>query len=183
MIHIIKSHIIPAAFSILPDKMDKLESKPMLIAIALQESKLKHRRQMNGPARSFWQFEEGDARHRSGIAGVRIHENTYAHFRDILRLLQYKDTVSNFEIHRIIEHNDILACAIARLLLYTLPMPLPKRGDFDGSWAQYIAAWNPGKPHRETWNAYYSAAWREYDNSDTNSIRLPNNGEIEPPSK
>ena len=40
----------------------------MLVTIAGQESAWTHRRQINGPARGFWQFERG-----GGVAGVIAH--------------------------------------------------------------------------------------------------------------
>lgn len=161
MIDIIAKHVIPAAMSILPEKMDTIPARVMLIAIALQESKLEHRKQIPvSHARSFWQFEEGRPELKSGLAGVRIHKWTYKYYRDILDALKYQGNISDYHVHRIIEHNDILACAMARLLLYTVPRPLPGLDDFDEAWEQYIFAWRPGKPHRETWNDNYNEGWK-----------------------
>jgi hypothetical protein len=57
-----------------------------------------------------------------------------------------------------LERDDMLACAFARLLLYTDSRPLPAIGDADGAWDYYIANWRPGKPHRQTWDALYAQA-------------------------
>ncbi len=59
-----------------------------------------------------------------------------------------------------IEHNDILAAAFSRLLLWTLPGPLPLRGAPTAGWIAYTSAWRPGKPHRETWDVFYAQAWQ-----------------------
>lgn len=166
MIQLLSKYTIPAALSLLPPKMDSTGAKVMLLAIALQESRLIFRRQVNGPARSLLQFEEGIPAQQSGVAGVRIHPRVYRYYRELLTKLLYKETISDFEVHRIIEHNDILAFAIGRLLLWTLPSPLPKKFEYDLSWGQYIAAWNPGKPHRKTWNAYYDLAWETFEKRD-----------------
>jgi hypothetical protein len=47
----------------------------------------------------------------------------------------------------------------ARLLLFTLPAPLPLQSDPDEGWRQYLDAWRPGTPHLATWTANYAAAW------------------------
>jgi hypothetical protein len=46
-------------------------------------------------------------------------------------------------------------------LLLTDPYQLPPRGDFEGSWALYAQrTWRPGKPHRETWDAFFATGWQ-----------------------
>ena len=51
MIDVLKNNIIPAALSLLPPKMDTPEARAMLGAIALQESALRYRQQVGGPAK------------------------------------------------------------------------------------------------------------------------------------
>lgn len=43
-----------------------------------------------------------------------------------------------------IERDDVLACALARLLLYTDPSRLPDLGDEAGAWDLYLRTWRPG---------------------------------------
>ena len=50
---------IEPALLLLPARMESAEATVMLLAIGLQESRLEHRRQIKGPARSFWQAEKG----------------------------------------------------------------------------------------------------------------------------
>lgn len=51
---------VAEALLLLPAKMTSPQAELMLLAIGLQESELKHRRQHgNGPARSLWQAEQG----------------------------------------------------------------------------------------------------------------------------
>ncbi|WP_447751835.1 hypothetical protein [Pseudomonas nicosulfuronedens] len=45
-----------------------------------------------------------------------------------------------------IEHDDILAACMARLLLFTDPARLPALGDESGAWDMYLRVWHPGKP-------------------------------------
>lgn len=154
MIEILQRHVIPAAFSLLPPEMASRPSLAMLLAIGLQESRCLHRTQIGGPALGFWQFEQG-----GGTKGVLTHPQTQAPSRQVLRALRYGDLSDPEEVHPLLAHNDILAAAFARLLLWTLPGPLPRPEEFDAAWGQYIAAWRPGEPHRQTWDSLYDEAW------------------------
>ena len=148
----IKAHIFPAAFALLPAGMDSAPARAMLVAIGLQESRFKYRKQVGGPAHGFWQFEHG-----GGVRGVLQHPQTRNTIREVLTTLSYDDTT--LTSYNAIVDNDVLACCYARLLLFTLPNTLPAQGDADEGWRQYISAWRPGKPHRETWDAFYLQAW------------------------
>lgn len=126
----------------------------MLVAIALQESRAAHRKQIGGPARSYWQFET------IGVAGVLEHPSTRFEAELFLGQLDYSPASIAAKVYLAIEHNDVLAAGLARLLLWTLPKPLPERHDAPEGWAQYLAAWRPGKPHPETWGANWAEAWQ-----------------------
>lgn len=156
--HLIR-FILPAAFDVLPPVMASTAAEAMLIAIALQESKCEERHQGGkGPARGFWQFET------TGIAAVQKHRATAVCTRGVLAALCYPPKLPAPEIRLIIEHNDVLACAFARLLLWTLPHPLPPtRDDGEHGWAQYIDGWRPGKPRPKDWPANYARAWKAVD--------------------
>jgi hypothetical protein len=146
--------VIPAAYSMLPYKMRDPESKAMLLAIGLQESRFEHRRQIRGPARSFWQAESG-----GGFRGVVTHPATGNTARDLLRRMGYGEPdARDFQA---IEHNDILACCGARLLLWTHPDKLTGPSESERAWLMYLDTWNPGKPHPETWSDFYAQAWKE----------------------
>lgn len=147
---------IDPALSLLPTEMTSDEARAMLLSIALQESGIQHRRQVGGPARGFWQFEEG-----GGTLGVLQHEDAFAEATHVLVELAYPVRLgAAFEA---LEHNDILAAAFARLLLWTLPDPLPGPADPSEGWRQYIEAWRPGRPHRHTWNGHWRTAWDVVD--------------------
>lgn len=155
--------ILPAAYDVLPPQMASERSDAMLLAIALQESKCNARHQGGkGPARSFWQFETG------GIAGVQTHRKTAVCLRGVLAALCYPPKMPAPEIRLAIEHNDVLACCLARLLLWTLPMPLPPREAVQLGWEQYIDGWRPGKPRPEDWPGNFKRAWQAVgaDNND-----------------
>lgn len=128
--------IIRPTLALMGERYDSPRAESMLLAIALQESGISHRRQIGGPARGFWQFEIG------GVRGVIGHDSSKSMSGLICESMVYKssDIVS---IHAAIEHNDILACAFARLLLWTHPKPLPNPNDLDSSWAYYQWLWRP----------------------------------------
>ena len=156
MIDLLVRYTLPAALSLLPARMDSPAARALLVAIALQESGLTRRRQLGtGPARSFWQFDPGD---RAAFALVFAHPKTDEHARTVARRLAYPYTGVE-TMRQASEHNDVLACAIARLLLWTVPAPLPGRAEASEAWAQYLRAWNPGHPRPETWTDCYVRGW------------------------
>lgn len=144
---------IAPALALMPPAMGAPAARAMLLAIALQESRCCHRRQIGGPARSFWQFEVG------GLRGVLAHRASKPHIADALAQLAYPVTDDATVPYVAIEHNDVLAAICARLLLWTDPQPLPFRDDAQGGWELYLRCWRPGKPHRATWDAFYQQAW------------------------
>ncbi|MFY4004882.1 hypothetical protein [Achromobacter denitrificans] len=147
---------ITPALALLPAKMDTPEARIMLLAIGLQESRFEHRRQLVGspprpvgPAKSFWQAEQGGGM----VHGVRLHAATSA---TAARLYQARGvSPRDAAIWDAIEHDDVLAAGLARLLLWSDPGRLPPVGDEQGAWAQYLRTWRPGKPHPETWPDLY----------------------------
>lgn len=160
MIALLYHHIIPAAYSVLPLTMQSREATAMLLAIACQESdQLRHRRQMaGGPARGFWQFESG-VKGGGGITGVMKHPSSKLQLRAALDTLVYSRQSTATQLHAAIEHNDVLAAVLARLLLWTLPDRLPTVDEPLMGWSQYLDAWRPGKPHPATWPENYKRAW------------------------
>jgi len=147
--------VYKASASLLPPKLDTGPAWCQLFATALQESRLNERRQIGGPARGFWQFELG------GIVGVLNHSATKDMIRVVLDRLDYDHRPETS--YAAIEHTDVLAFAYARLNYWWLPGALPDRNEPKIGWAQYIRAWNPGKPWPEKWRANFDTAWRAYD--------------------
>jgi hypothetical protein len=146
---------IQPALHLLPKQMSTPSAEAMLVTIGLQESRLAYRRQIGGPARSLFQFEV------TGVAGVLTHQASSPLIHDVLSALSYPPNLwTPEECHKAIEHNDVLAAAFARCLLWTLPSALPKEDESHGAWLQYIKAWRPGRPHRATWDAFYEEGWQ-----------------------
>ena len=150
----IKTAIFDETFSLLSPGHNTVQAKAMLLAIGLQESRFEHRRQIGGPAHGFWQFEAG-----GGVRGVLNHAQTSNAIRHVCSERGVKPTVN--DCYEAIVDDDVLACAFARLLLYTVPGKLPNQDERQKGWEQYIEGWRPGKPHRYTWDAFYDRAWME----------------------
>lgn len=145
--------LVPA-LRLLPVTMDTPAARAMIIAICLQESRLIYRHQLGGPAHGYAQFERA-----GGVHGVLTHAQSKAHAQALLSALDYDPESDAMACYTAIEHNDILAAGFARLLLWTLPGPLPDEDAPDDGWAQYRAAWRPGKPHRSSWDACFATGW------------------------
>lgn len=141
------------ALSMLPARMTSPESEAMLMAIAWQESRMQHRRQVLGPARSYWQAEQD-----GGFRGVLTHRATAGYARVLCDALDVPAT--HTAVYVAVEYQDVLAAGFARLLLWTLPGRLPRRAEQDAAWSQYLDAWRPGRPHARTWPTSWDIGWR-----------------------
>lgn len=147
---------VAQALALLPSGMTTDRALIQLYAIGLQESRFIYRKQIGGPARGFWQFEQGARASRGGVWGVFLHQSSAGKLNDVCNVLGVKfDPVA---IYAAIETNDTLAAAVARLMLYTDPRPLPQIGDTSGAWDLYVRVWGPGKPHPTSWNECYATA-------------------------
>lgn len=145
------------ALAWLPPKMTSSEAVVMLLTTGLQESKFEHRYQVlntpgaKGPARSFWQMEEG-----GGVKGVMAHPASAALARAACAMRNVP-----FERRAVwlaIETDDVLAAIFARLLYYTDPGRLPMVTQTAEAWALYLRTWRPGKPKPDTWAGYHKQA-------------------------
>ena len=137
--------IIPG-LKLLPPKFDTPEARVMMLAIGMQESRFLYRKQIGGPARGFFQFEEG-----GGVRGVLKHPSTKRIIQDVI----FKLGIPAEECYNCLSEDDDLAAAFCRLLLYTDPKTLPSLTCDPGeAWECYIRNWMTGKPHRHTWDAF-----------------------------
>jgi hypothetical protein len=153
---LLKSAILPALDELATMGIPaSVPAARFMLAIALQESGLRHRRQVtasgneDGPASSWWQFERGGA-----CAGVLAFPVAGAMMQNLCDAYNVEKTAQG--LWTAMQYQDIIAAAAARLLIYTLPAALPKTAD--EGWQQYVRAWRPGKPHPETWAAHWATA-------------------------
>lgn len=150
----IRRQAIMPALALLPARMSERlpQVEVLLLAIGLQESRFTSRRQLGGgPARSYWQGEI-----TGGMILVLDHAVTKLAARALCAARGVPATPR--AVYTAIEHDDILAAGLARLLLWSDPFSLPRLGDAAGAWDLYIRTWRPGKPHRHTWDALYAQA-------------------------
>jgi len=151
--NIVETAIVPA-LALLPRHMDTPEARVLLLAIGLQESRFEHRCQVlngggRGPARGFWQFERGTRASRGGVWGVYLHRASMEPLRELCRA---RDVAFDpADVWARLEHDDVLAAGVARLLLWTDPVSLPKPGEVRTAWEYYERNWRPGKPHPQKW--------------------------------
>lgn len=139
----------------LPQRMDTVGARLMMLTIQKQEDPEERRYQLvkrteataldnivgpksaKGPARGLWQFEQG-----GGVKGVLHHNSTGQYIDDICERLEISNsTVSCWQA---IEENDVLAACFARLLLWADPGKLPSISDADGAFQLYLRTWRPG---------------------------------------
>ncbi len=144
------AQIIEPGLALLPALLTTRGSKTMLLAIALQESGLKHRRQITGPARGLWQFE------RIAVTHVLQHAASAAMALDVCKARGV--VPESRSVHDALMRDDLLACAFARLNLFTDAQPLPCVGEIAAAWATYKRVWKPGKPHLNRWQDNYPLA-------------------------
>ena len=156
----VRTWTIPEALSLLPGKMDSPAARAQMLAIGFQESGFIARQQGgtkrtpgDGPAKSFWQFERN-----GGVAELLDTPSTSMVLKPICALLGYP-RVSRADLHEAMEHNDVLAAVMARLLLWKDPRVMPEQSEAAKGWAIYLARWRPGEPHPSHWSANFNAAW------------------------
>lgn len=133
------------SYKLLPMKMDSHFARVNQAAIGQQESGYLVRRQYgNGPARGYWQFEEG-----GGVKGVMEHKSTAELARSVCHARGVPFVRRT--VWEALETDDVLAAAFCRLLMWTDSGKLPTSES--AGWAMYIRTWRPGKPHIDKWPA------------------------------
>jgi len=136
-------------------KYGSKEAENMLLIIGETESGFSLRKrlpytqvQIGQGAAGLWQFELD-----GGCAEFEFSEKL-THFRRIAAELRYP-TVREETHQAIMAGADILACIMARAILWLEPEPLPDFKDVDEMYRQYLSIWQPGKPNRERFNLAY----------------------------
>ena len=124
----------------------------LLLATAIQESNLLHRKQIGGPALSYFQIEP------------KTHDDIWDNFLKYRPQLSSKvdQLMSNPAANKIkeLENNDKYAAAIARIHYLRVPAPLPKHNDIvkmAAYWKRYYnTALGKGKEADfiNNWNKY-----------------------------
>jgi hypothetical protein len=133
----------------------------LVMTIAGQESRWEHRRQIGigsyhpqkVGARGYWQFESTWG---GPVALNDVMQKTPTQLAAVCAHLDVP--VDELTLYEALAWNDTLACALARLMLWQDPHPLPEIGNKVAAWDYYIRNWRPGAPHPQTWGDYYDTA-------------------------
>jgi hypothetical protein len=147
---------INPALRLLPHEMTSDEARQLLIAIGLQESGFETREQYGGgPARGYWQFEQGTEASHGGVWGVYLHPASGPSLEYVCA--RRSVAFDPVEIYETLALDDVLAAAVARLLMFTDPYALPV--DVEPAWHMYAdRTWRPGKPRPDDWPGNYDAS-------------------------
>lgn len=150
-------YIDQAFDNLLPRKFASLDAAVQLLAICGQESNFEHRRQIGGPARGLWQFEQG-----GGVHAVLVDSKVRLHTRAVCLLRGIAPTEA--DIYLALALDDVFAAAIARLYLFTDRQPLPEASveSVLTAWNAYLAPWYPGKPDEDRWPRNHQLALEAY---------------------
>lgn len=136
---------------VLPGQYDSSEARLAVLVIGIHETKFQTRQQYgDGPAHGLWQFEP------IGVLGVLTHPATRLAAQAVCVLCDAPATVTG--VYERLLTDDVLACAIARLYLWTDPKALPAIGDEAGMKDLYLRVWRPGKGREDDWPESYAAA-------------------------
>jgi len=137
---------IETAFQLLPAELDSRKARVNLAAIGFHETAYLTRIQYGkGPARSYWQFEDGRL---AGINGVLTHRASAELAKKVCKARGVLP--ERVAVWKAMETDDVLGAAFARLLMLTDPHPLPDNAA--DAWTMYAdRLWRPGKPHPEKW--------------------------------
>lgn len=140
----IRQSAVEPALHLLPARMNSQQAVVMLLAIQLQEDPQQKRRQWpTGPARGLLQFEQG-----GGVVGVLRHVASREHAVRVCDLRQVQPVAE--QVYAALEHDDVLAMAFGRLLLWTDAYPLPAVGEVEKAFQLYLRTWRPGAYSRGT---------------------------------
>ncbi|WP_082420950.1 MULTISPECIES: hypothetical protein [unclassified Pseudomonas] len=133
---------IQQGLALLPPQMCTRPARVLLHAINLQENPKRLEQQVNGPARGDYQFEKG-----GGVVGVMTHGSVKARTQEVCRARGVGFSAES--IYQAIGLDPVLAAALARLLLWTDPKPMPSADDEHGAWELYLRVWRPGAYTRQ----------------------------------
>ena len=144
---------VEAAFDLLPAKLNSRERRILVAASGYQETSYLTRFQYNnGPARSYWQFENGRL---AAINGVLNHKATKAMARSVCEARGVEP--ERMAVWKAMETDDVLGAAFAAMLIYTDPFAMPTTKQ--AAWTMYAdRLWRPGKPHPEKWTESWAFA-------------------------
>jgi hypothetical protein len=154
------AQVVVPALALLPPEMDSPSARVQLVAESIQETGLRSRQQLQGPAHGLLQAEQGGS-----IRAVLSNPLTRSYAATICAMRGVPAT--EVDVYAALLTDDILAFVFGRLDLYADPHPLPALGDKQAAWDCYMRVERPGKPRPWDWPNSYSAALAAVQESDT----------------
>lgn len=171
---VLNTQLIPSTLALCPSLTWNDQARVLIGAICLQESGGRDVQQEgNGPADGYPQFEVEAIREILENAATAKMAMQAVHASGILDFGSEQDAQGNqgaagpgvsplspsqiaTVVHAKFLNFPTLQIVFARLMLWANPNPLPELGDCDDAWNYYDSTWHPGRPRRETWDAYYA---------------------------
>jgi hypothetical protein len=144
------AQVVQPALGMMPAYFDTPQARCMLVAISGQEADWTARIQFHGPARGLWQCEP------TGVRDVMQLGITQPHVSAVCKVRKMPATPD--AVYAALPSDDLLACVVARLILWADPAPLPAIGDQDAAWQCYLRNWRPGRPRPADWPNFYQPA-------------------------
>lgn len=140
----------------LPGQFDSKEARVLLLATAGQESNWEHRRQVGGPARGLWQFEQ------IAVEEVLRNPATSIYARALCVMHAVAPTVS--DCYMALANDDVFACGIARLNYWRVrdPLPAARHDAVLTAYGYYESTWRPGAKRPDDWPRNHALALESY---------------------
>lgn len=168
---------IEAGLKLCPPPLTSDAARVLLYATSREENPARSPRQIiknpktgeltpTGPAAGDYQFEQGGPVSKAGVWGVLNHYKVGPWAAYACKARGVDPTPA--AVFAAIQHDPVLAAALARLLYYSSPKALPKVGDEAGAWAIYLNTWRPGAYARQPeelrakWRKSYADAMKAY---------------------
>lgn len=159
--HVFADHVVrPALLGFAPVRYATPEATCLLTAIALQETGLIHRRQMEHVDEASGRYGLGRYQNERPTVALILGHAALDFVRQAVREMDYP--LDPVEVHRATADNDLLATVLARGLLVPDPgrVPAAVHDDAarDAGWAIYKRVWRPGRERPETWDRNWHLA-------------------------
>ena len=140
----------------LPGQFDSIEARVLLLATSGQEADFQHRRQVGGPARGLWQFEQ------IAVKEVLTNPVTSIYARAICVMHGVAPTIT--DCYLALANDDVFACCFARYNYWPVRAPLPP-ARYDAvltAYHYYDGRWKPGFERPEDFPRYHQLALEAY---------------------
>lgn len=152
MLAAIRRSILNPALALLPESLSGREAEVLLLTTGLAASGFRNRRDARSQGRGYWRAEPDGVMVGGVLRAVQTRDLAVA----VCDARQVPPIAER--VYSALEHDDVLAAALARLLLWSDPAGLPPLGDEAGAWACYQRHWAVDESDRRSWAIHYRLA-------------------------